>query len=78
VSAASMDSLAKDATVRSFFEKRIESDCNTKLARYQTIKKFEILPAGFSVEGGELTPTLKVKRNVVNDKYAAHIEALYG
>ena len=41
------------------------------------MKKFEILPADLSQQGGELTPTLKVKRNVVADKYEPDIEALY-
>ena len=41
------------------------------------MKKFEILPHDLSQEGGELTPTLKVKRNVVADKYEPQIEALY-
>ncbi len=41
------------------------------------MKKFEILPADLSQEGGELTPTLKVKRNVVAEKYEGDIEALY-
>ena len=41
------------------------------------MKKFEILPRDLSQEGGELTPTLKVKRNVVAEKYAGEIEALY-
>ena len=41
------------------------------------MKKFEILPHDLSQEGGELTPTMKVKRNVVADKYAAEIESLY-
>ena len=41
------------------------------------MKKIEILPADLSQEGGELTPSLKVKRNVVADKYADEIEALY-
>ena len=41
------------------------------------MKKFEILPHDFSQEGGELTPSMKVKRNVVADKYAAQVDALY-
>jgi long-chain acyl-CoA synthetase len=41
------------------------------------VKKIEILPRDLSQEGGELTPTLKVKRSVVAKKYADAIEALY-
>ena len=75
---ASLSEVAKDPRIRTFLETRVESDCNRKVARYQTIKKFEIVPQAFSVEGGELTPTMKVKRNVVNEKYAAIIDAMYG
>ena len=51
--------------------------CNQKVAQYQTIKNIYILPNVFSVDGGELTPTLKVKRNVVNEKYAGEISELF-
>ncbi|MEZ4463654.1 MAG: long-chain fatty acid--CoA ligase [bacterium] len=50
---------------------------NGELARYETIKHFHLLPRDFTVEGGELTPTQKVKRRVVSERYAAEIEALY-
>jgi long-chain acyl-CoA synthetase len=43
----------------------------------EQIKKFKILPEDLSQQTGELTPTLKVKRNVVNEKFAGEIEALY-
>jgi long-chain acyl-CoA synthetase len=52
-------------------------EINKKFARVEQVKRFEILPADLSQEGGELTPTLKVKRNVVADKYEKEIEALY-
>ena len=68
---------AKNPEIRAFLEKRIASDCNEHVARYQTIKKFEVLTDVFSVDGGELTPTLTVKRNVVNEKYADAIAELY-
>lgn len=68
---------ANDPTVKKFLEEQIEIQCNSKIARYQTIKKFEILEDVFSVDGGELTPTLKVKRNVVNEKYADVIASMY-
>jgi long-chain acyl-CoA synthetase len=50
---------------------------NEKFARVEQVKKFEILPQDLSQEGGELTPTLKVKRNVVADKYEKEVDELY-
>ena len=50
---------------------------NANYARVEQIKKFFILDHDLSQETGELTPTLKVKRNVVNEKYAADFDALY-
>ena len=41
------------------------------------IKKFEILPTEFTVDSGEVTPTMKIKRNVVNEKYADEINRFY-
>jgi long-subunit acyl-CoA synthetase (AMP-forming) len=68
---------ARNPDVQQFIEQRAQEVCNSKVARYQTIKKIQVLPNIFSVDGGELTPTLKVKRNVVNEKYAAEIAAFY-
>jgi long-chain acyl-CoA synthetase len=56
---------------------RIVEEKNTHLQSYAKIKKFSILVADFSQEGGELTPTLKVKRKVVTDKYRQTLEELY-
>jgi long-chain acyl-CoA synthetase len=53
-------------------------EVNTHYAQVEQIKKFEILDHDLSQETGELTPTLKVKRNVVYDKYADSFDALYG
>ncbi|MCD6571513.1 MAG: long-chain fatty acid--CoA ligase [Deltaproteobacteria bacterium] len=50
---------------------------NEDLPRYEQIKYYTILDKPFSVETGELTPTLKVKRRVVNDKYKKQIEMMY-
>jgi len=52
-------------------------DVNKKLAQVQTIKKWTIIPAEFSIEGGELTPTMKIKRKVIREKYAKEIDGLY-
>jgi long-chain acyl-CoA synthetase len=43
----------------------------------EQIKRFEILPEDFSQPTGELTPTLKVKRNIVQNKYAETIDTIY-
>jgi long-chain acyl-CoA synthetase len=50
---------------------------NATVGRVEQIKKFKILPHDLSQETGELTPTLKVKRNVVNEKFTPEIEELY-
>ena len=50
---------------------------NEKYAQVEQVKKFVILDHDLSQETGELTPTLKVKRNVVNEKYAERFDALY-
>jgi long-chain acyl-CoA synthetase len=68
--------MAANADVRASISDHIE-EINKKFARVEQVKKFEILPRDLSQEGGELTPTMKVKRNVVADKYAAEVDALY-
>ena len=50
---------------------------NAKVGRVEQVKKFKILPEDLSQATGELTPTLKVKRNVVNEKFAEEVEKLY-
>jgi long-chain acyl-CoA synthetase len=52
-------------------------EVNKKFARVEQVKRIKVLPADLSQEGGELTPTMKVKRNVVADKYEPQIEELY-
>jgi long-chain acyl-CoA synthetase len=50
---------------------------NAKLARVEQVKKFTILSRQFTIENGELTPTLKIKRKVVNQNFSSEIEAMY-
>jgi long-chain acyl-CoA synthetase len=50
---------------------------NRTLASYETIKNFAILPADFSEASGELTPSLKVKREVVRSRYGSIVDGLY-
>jgi long-chain acyl-CoA synthetase len=56
---------------------RIVEEKNTHLQSYAKIKKFSILADDFSQEGGELTPTLKIKRKVVTEKYRQALDELY-
>ena len=56
---------------------RAVDEVNARVGRVEQIKKFKILPEDLSQATGELTPTLKVKRNVVNEKFADEVEKLY-
>lgn len=76
-SAATMAELSECEKVAQYVQSFIDKECNPNLAPYQTVKKFHILPKPFSIETDELTPTMKVKRNVVNAKYAEVIDAMY-
>ncbi|HKG35935.1 MAG TPA: long-chain fatty acid--CoA ligase [Solirubrobacterales bacterium] len=68
--------LSENAEVQRQIEDHVEK-VNERFARVEQVKKVRILPRDLSQEGGELTPTLKVKRNVVADKYSAEIDRLY-
>ncbi|GAA2452835.1 AMP-dependent synthetase/ligase [Actinomadura vinacea] len=56
---------------------RAVADANARLARVQQVKKWRLLPAEWTAESEELTPTLKLKRRIVHTKYADEIDALY-
>jgi long-chain acyl-CoA synthetase len=75
--ARSAAALRDDPQVRARVQQAVDA-ANERLARYEQIRRFTILPAELSVDGGELTPTLKVKRKEVDRKYADLIEAMYG
>lgn len=72
----SLEALTTNPRTQELYQKEIDQ-VNGGLARYEQIKKFAILPVTLSVEGGHLTPTLKVKRRVVEKQFADVIEGLY-
>jgi long-chain acyl-CoA synthetase len=72
----STPALARDPKVQELIQAELDK-ANAKYARVEQVKRFFILDHDLSQETGELTPTLKVKRNVVNEKYADAFAALY-
>jgi long-chain acyl-CoA synthetase len=63
--------------VLQFFRERIDAQSG-ELANYERIKEFRLLPDDFTLAGGEITPTLKVKRNSIAMKYQNLVEDIYG
>ena len=71
-----MGELLKNDAIIDLFKERIDT-LQQQFAHYEQIKKFTLLPDPFSRAKGELTNTLKIKRNVLNKNYAAEIEKMY-
>ncbi len=74
--AAAGPGLEKDTRVVAWVQSEVDK-VNARLASYETIKKFAILEADFTIDGGDLTPTLKVKRKVVTQKHQALLDSFY-
>ncbi|MFJ4101945.1 AMP-dependent synthetase/ligase [Amycolatopsis japonica] len=73
---ASVSDLADDAELRAEIQTAVDQ-ANSAVSQAEAIKKFTILSKDFTEAGGEITPSLKLKRNIVNKNYATDIEALY-
>jgi long-chain acyl-CoA synthetase len=74
---ASLGDLADDPDLTAEIDLAVK-DANQAVSHAESIRKFTILPVDFTEDTGELTPTMKVKRKVVAEKFASEIEALYG
>ncbi|BDC99028.1 long-chain fatty acid--CoA ligase [Persicobacter psychrovividus] len=72
----SMKELIENSTVADFMTKRI-ANLQCGLAKFEKIQKFKLLSKGFSQEKGELTPTLKIKRKVIDEHFKKEIEEMY-
>jgi len=73
---APREALVARADVTALYQEIVDA-LNLELSQFERIKRIALLPAEFTVESGELTPTLKVKRRVVEQKWAGKIEELY-
>jgi len=69
-------SLIKNEELKDFIEKEINL-AQKDLAKYERVRKFELLPVPFTIESGEVTPTLKLKRKVIEERYKAAIDKFY-
>jgi len=73
---ATVADLCDDPTLRAEIQAAVD-DANKAVSKAEAIKKFAILGEDFTEAGGQLTPTLKMRRNVIMEQYAARIVALY-
>ena len=76
IEADDVSALLGTEQVKALFTEEIKI-VNEKLARYEQIRIWRLLPDDFTIETGELTPTQKIKRRVINEKYSAVIDHLY-
>ncbi|MFN8151824.1 MAG: AMP-binding protein [Solirubrobacterales bacterium] len=76
VGATDVSGLAEDERVLDAVQEAVDA-ANAKMSRVEQIKKFKLLGAEWEPGGDELTPTMKLKRKPINDKYATEIEDLY-
>lgn len=68
--------LIKNSEIIKLFEKRL-AELQTELASFEQVKKFTLLPQAFSAKLEEITPTLKLRRKVIQQRYQEQIEAMY-
>ena len=68
--------LAASTEVRELIEGYVTT-ANQKLERWETIKRFEILPAEFTIDAGEVTANQKIRRKAVEQKYADRLDSMY-
>ena len=74
--ASSIDQLVHDERLMAVVREGVEA-ANARLSRVEQIKKYTLIPNDWPPGGDELTPTMKLKRKPIAEKYAAEIEAMY-
>lgn len=68
--------LIRNADIQAMFQERLDQ-IQGELARFEQVKKFTLLPREFSIEMGEITPTLKLRRKIIMERFRKEIEAMY-
>ena len=76
ISFTSWEDIVENEKVKSFYQELIDG-IQTHLSGFEKIKKFILMPTDFEIQSGEITPTLKIKRNIVIEKYADKINLIY-
>ena len=76
IASGGLDDLVGREDVRALFQPIVD-EANAELASFEQVKRFALLPAQFSIAGGELTPTLKLKRRVVMERWQNVIDGIY-
>ena len=74
--AGSHEEFCSDPKIYDLFERQV-AKATEQLSHYEKVKRFALLPCEFSIEGNELTPTLKIKRRVIDKKYKNIIDKIY-
>ena len=69
--------LIRNTDIQKLFQKRLDA-LQDELARFEQVKKFTLLPREFSIELGEITPTLKLRRKIIMERFKKEIDAMYG
>ena len=76
VQASDRDALVREERVQQLYQKIVD-DVNGRLPQYETMKKVAVVPEEWSIESGELTPSMKLKRRVIERNYAEQIRSFY-
>ena len=76
INTPSQEALVQDPEVHHFY-KTIVDEYNREFNQVEQVKKFELLPHSWSIEGGELTPKLSLRRAAITEKYAKEINEIY-
>jgi long-chain acyl-CoA synthetase len=77
ISWTSREDLIQHPEIVQFYHDRIEQN-QKELAGFEKVKKFKLMAKQFTQEDGEMTPTMKLKRKVINEKYQSVIDSMYG